>query len=434
MLRSGPVSRPHGLSLVALLPLIACAGSRDSSSRPSWRQEQVARSGRSEPIVIEMAPAAPAASWYNDPPITPAPRSPLADAVLAEVGRVAAEIGKPVPAPDGRLYAAARQLAEVAPPDAPLVYSLIEFALQRNGIIEPSPHLVIWGPTEQEDIIRSLAERLPAILGSSDFTRLGVGTARREGGAELTVIAFQSSFIETDPIPRRLDERGKVRIKARIRRPYTDPEAFVTREDGNVERLVLARAGKDGFRTDLACGRHRGRQQVEITAIDHTGATVMANFPVWCGEEPPAAIKVELDPDEIAPVRSGEEAEERLARLLNRDRERHGLSPLAFDPRLTEVARAHSRDMRDTGVVAHISPTTGSAEDRVRAGGIKTTVVLENVARHYGVAETQEGLMNSPGHRANILNCALKEIGVGYATGSGSQYGVYWTQDFGTPR
>jgi uncharacterized protein YkwD len=42
--------------------------------------------------------------------------------------------------------------------------------------------------------------------------------------------------------------------------------------------------------------------------------------------------------------------------------------------------------------------------------------------------------MNSPGHRANILNCALNEIGVGYATDSSSQYGVYWTQDFGTPR
>jgi len=42
--------------------------------------------------------------------------------------------------------------------------------------------------------------------------------------------------------------------------------------------------------------------------------------------------------------------------------------------------------------------------------------------------------MNSPGHRANILNCALKEIGVGYATDSASRYGVYWTQDFGTPR
>ena len=84
---------------------------------------------------------------------------------------------------------------------------------------------------------------------------------------------------------------------------------------------------------------------------------------------------------------------------------------------LVQVARAHSRDMRDTGVVAHVSPTTGSAGDRVRAGNIKSSLVLENVARAYGVGEAEEGLMNSPGHRANILSRDATHMGLGVVLG-----------------
>ncbi len=126
---------------------------------------------------------------------------------------------------------------------------------------------------------------------------------------------------------------------------------------------------------------------------------------------------MELDADETAPVASAEQAEERLASMVNRDREKHGLPPLAIDPRVTEVARAHSRDMRETGLVAHISPTTGSAGDRVRAGGIKSSVVLENLARARSVGEAEDGLMNSPGHRANILSRDVTHMGLGVVLG-----------------
>ncbi len=403
--------------IVALSSLLACGGTEPGARQPSWRTpEKIASHRERGPITIHMAPRNPAVLVYNDPPITPAPRFPLADAIIREVERVSTSLGKPAPAPDGRLYAAARELAEVAPDDGPLAYSLIEFALQRNGIIEPSPHLVVvWGPTD-DSLVSSLAERLPSILGSNEFARLGVGVADRQDGG-VTVLAFQSSFIQTGPIPRRLGPSGKVRIDATLKRPYVDPEVFVARDDGDVQRLVLAPVGPSGFRTELACGPHRGKQQVEITALDQTGATVMANFPVWCGEDPPEAITVTLDAYDAVAVDSADEAEERLAGMLNRDRDRNGLTPLAFDPRLTEVARAHSRDMRDTGVVAHVSPNTGSASDRVRAGGIRSSLVLENVARAYGVGEAEDGLMNSPGHRANILSREATHVGLGVVLG-----------------
>src|SRR5690606_14238861 len=62
-------------------------------------------------------------------------------------------------------------------------------------------------------------------------------------------------------------------------------------------------------------------------------------------------------------------------------------------------------------------PTTGSAADRVRAGGVRSSIVLENVARAYGISEAQQGLMNSPGHRANLLSREVTHVGVGIVLG-----------------
>lgn len=412
---------PSRVLVGALVPaLLSCGPAAAGDRQPSWRRPQeVASSAARGPMTIELAPEAPAARAYNDPPVAPAPRSQLADAIVREVERISAELGRPAPVPDGRLYAAAAELAAVTPQDGTLVYSLIEFALQRNGIIEPSPHLVvIWGPVEDgSEIVASLAERLPAILGAGTFARVGVGVARREGDQEVTILAFQPSFIETTPIPRRVDAGGRVRISATVKQPFADPEAFVTRDSGEVERLPLRRTRPGAFDLELGCAGHRGRQQIEITAHDETGSTVLANFPIWCGEDPPASLTVELGGDETAPVTSAEDAEQRLARLVNRDRARHGLAPLEIDARVAQVARAHSEEMRETGVVAHISPRTGSGADRVRAGGIRSSVVLENVARAYGIGEAQEGLMNSPGHRANILSRDATHMGIGVVLG-----------------
>ena len=410
-----PSGRVIGIGLALALAALGC-GAR--GGQPSWRKPQELKAGPRGPVTIHFVPKTPPARGYNDPPRTPPPKSDLGDAVVSEVERVSLQLGKPPPVADGRLFAAARELAEGAPQDLPLVSSLIEFALQRNGIIEPSPHLVvIWGPTDDAgEIVKSLADRLPAILGAADFARVGVGAAEREDGQGVTILAFQASSIDTKPIPRQLPAGGRIRIEATIKPPFVQPQAFVTRPDGAVERLGLAPAA-GGLTAELACGAHRGRQQVEITADDKTGSTVLANFPLWCGEAPPTSLTVHLDADETAPIASREEAEDRLVRLVNRDRAKHALPPLDLDGRLKEVARKHCQEMRETGVVAHLSPRTGSAADRVKAGGIRSSVVLENVARAYGIGEAEEGLMNSPGHRANILSKDATHMAIGVVLG-----------------
>ncbi len=373
---------------------------------------------RGEPLVF--SPNSQGAERYNDPPRTPVPSTPLGDAITAAVATAAAEQGVAAPQADPRLFAAARELAEVAPANEPLAYPLIEFAMQRHGIVEPSPHLVlIWGQLDDPAaILQQLAPRLPQILAAGSFSRVGVGSSMRgPRGEGLAILALQSSNLATAPIPRALPEGGAFRIEGKLLGRYREPEVFVTHENGVVTRPELRRRGTHGFAAEVSCRGRRGKQQIEVTAIDASGSTVLANFPVWCNAEAPSSLTVPVSEDALRPMITAAAAEERMLELLNRDRQRHGLPPLSLSAPVAGVARAHSEDMHATGVVAHVLPSTGSAADRIKAADIRTGVVLENVARAYGVAEAQEGLMNSPGHRANVLSDRATHVGIGIVLG-----------------
>lgn len=404
-------------------------GPRQVGHQPSWRkpsevQGYVAEKpavfpGLLRPIVF--APAGPSATHYNAGPVAPVPRSPLSDAILTAINETCAQTGCTPPVADGRLFAAIGELAEVVPEDGPLAYPLVEFALQRHGIVEPSPHLVIiWGPLDDPaPMLEQLRPRLASILSSAPsarpFSRVAVGTSMRNGDEGVAILALQSSHILTQPIPRSLPEGGSLTLEGSIKDGYRQPQVFVTRENGKVEHLSEGQGQR--FRARVSCEGRRGRQQVEITAADASGSTVLANFPVWCNEEPPRGITIHPDEDDSRPVTSAADAEARMLALVNRDRDAHKLPPLQMAEDVAAVARAHSTEMRSTGVVAHISPMTGSAADRVRAAKLRTPLVLENIARAYGVTEAQSGLMNSPGHRANLLSTEATHIGIGIVLG-----------------
>jgi uncharacterized protein YkwD len=124
-----------------------------------------------------------------------------------------------------------------------------------------------------------------------------------------------------------------------------------------------------------------------------------------------------------------------VVRLTNVERAANGCGNLSIDATLTKVAQAHSQDMADNNFFDHDSQDGRSAFDRMSAAGYRYSTAAENIAAgQSSPASVVDGWMNSEGHRANILNCSLKEIGVGYAVSSSSTYRTYWTQDFGTPR
>ena len=417
-------------AFAALAVLAACSGApKQVGSEPSWRQ--AAAPAREAPATV-FAPSDPPALRYDEP-AQPPPSSPLGDAVLATMRSAAVAAHQPAPIADARLFRVCAELAEVVPEQGVVGYGLVEFALQRNGIAEPSPHLlVVWGPIDAPGpIVDQLAPQMPSLLANAGATRIGVGAATRlPDGTGAVVFAIQSVNLAMTPVPRALPDGGSAPIEATIDPRFHDPEVLVTHDDGSTEQLAHAARG-DGFAAQLQCGAHHGRQEVEIGASDPTGSpTVLANFPVWCGAEPPSTYAIEAPADDgpVAP----DVAEKRLFELVNQARRAAKLPALVWDAQLAQIARAHSEDMRQSGIVAHVSPTTGSAADRVKAAGIRTAVVLENVARAYGVGEAHEGLMNSPGHRANILSRSATNLGVGVVLGNevGGRREMFVTQLF----
>ncbi|MFF6995381.1 CAP domain-containing protein [Streptomyces sp. NPDC008313] len=118
--------------------------------------------------------------------------------------------------------------------------------------------------------------------------------------------------------------------------------------------------------------------------------------------------------------------------LVNKERAAAGCSPVTANDRLTRAADGYSDVMAGSGVMSHTGPDGSTMTTRVEAAGYAWSTLGENIARGQGdAASVMDSWMNSPGHRANILNCSFTELGVGVHFGDG---GPWWTQDFGAGR
>lgn len=125
-----------------------------------------------------------------------------------------------------------------------------------------------------------------------------------------------------------------------------------------------------------------------------------------------------------------ESLERELHQLVNQERKKAGLPLLVFDQQVQLVARAHSRDMAKRDFFSHINPDKENPFDRMKKAGIVFRAAAENIAYASTIKEIHEGLMNSPKHKANILNPKLGKMGIGIAA---SKYGLMTTQLFKNP-
>ncbi|MET9734434.1 sigma-70 family RNA polymerase sigma factor [Streptomyces sp. NPDC006458] len=132
---------------------------------------------------------------------------------------------------------------------------------------------------------------------------------------------------------------------------------------------------------------------------------------------------------EAAPAPPSSVAGQVLA-LVNTERAKAGCSPVAQNATLDTAAQRHSDDMAARGFFDHTNPDGQDPGDRITAAGYTWSTYGENIARgQQTAAEVMQSWMNSPGHRANILNCSVEETGLGLHQGAG---GPWWTQVFGT--
>ncbi|MFD8706073.1 CAP domain-containing protein [Kitasatospora sp. NPDC059648] len=134
-----------------------------------------------------------------------------------------------------------------------------------------------------------------------------------------------------------------------------------------------------------------------------------------------------------APAGGGPNASyaQQVVDLVNGERAKAGCGPVSAEPRLASAAQSHSDDMADRNYFDHASPEGYHADHRIEATGYRWSTWGENIARgQKDPAAVMDAWMNSPGHRANILNCSFTQLGVGVRTGAN---GPWWTQVFAAP-
>lgn len=355
-------------------------------------------------IVVE-APAASLPQYVTEPsehPVVGAGESTSdIEAAIAEV----ASQHRVQMRGDGRLGLLASWIAEHLESDgSPPPHEVVEFFARHLGLVEPTPHLVVQGQPSAAALVPSIKESVGEFLSRQPYNVYGVAIAPRDG-LTMAVVALSARYVDLSPVARRVEPGSDIVVEGRLSGAFRNPTFAVAKPNGQVQRIPSG----DGpeFNASIATPE-RGVYTVELIGQGEHGETVLANFPVYVGVDVPHSVSIATaaaDGDARAVKNS-------LIDLINRTRRDNGLAPLTEGARLSEVALAHSRDMVENDFVGHNSGGQGPA-DRVRAAGFNSGLILENIGRGYSAAEIHRGLMQSPGHRANILNPHVSHLGIG---------------------
>lgn len=216
-------------------------------------------------------------------------------------------------------------------------------------------------------------------------------------------VVFGSVELSYRPIPRVYEPGQSVALRGQVAPRFAFSRVYLTKPDGSVEERRMPARAIDASFVLAAAGKYR----LEVMGDGESGPVVLSNLPLYVGIPEPAAAGIAGSVVEPA------QAEERMLALLNLARRAAKLAPVLPDAELRVMALAHSSDMVEQHFFGHVSPTTGAPEDRARSAGLLVSIVGENVAAAATPEVAHEGLMSSPGHRANMLRAEFTHVGIG---------------------
>lgn len=309
---------------------------------------------------------------------------------------------------DGRLADVALAIADASDgAQQPPSYPLVRYHAHRSGIAEPTPQVWLASGPDTASLLPALDQALRDATRSTHLTHVGAGAVRLERGVVIAVALSTRAFSFSAPVPRAVPVGTVIALSGDLAAGYSAPSLAITDPDGAVSRITLGNARK--FSHPFVADRP-GETTLELLATGPEGLAVIAVVPLMVGgkvltQAPLSAqAPVEVDARAVA---------ENLLAAIATEREKRKLRPLRIDRRLEQVAHAHCEDMVKHGFIAHSSKRTGDATARVRAAKLDALLVLENIGRGYSASELHTGLMESPGHRGNILHPDAREIGIG---------------------
>lgn len=258
-------------------------------------------------------------------------------------------------------------------------------------------------------------EQLDRTFSNLALNRFGVCVSPAGQSAALVLGALE---MEYETIARDYEVGQQVTMRGRLGERYKAANLFLTKPDGTVDQQAVAGTTIDATFPLITLGQYR----LEVMGDGPTGPVIVANLPLYVGVAEPAIR------ENVGAVVDPEVAEVRMLELLNETRKAAGLGPLSADSELRRVAAGHTEDMVDHGFFGHVSPSHGTPQDRVNRSGILISLFGENISAASTPEEAHTGLMESPGHRANMLNPLYTHVGI--AAGKNAA-GLVVTLNFG---
>lgn len=239
--------------------------------------------------------------------------------------------------------------------------------------------------------------------------------------------------VRLDPLQAQAEPNSVWRVSGTLLAEWRGLHALALGQDGALRELPVTATGP-ALALEVPTGSANGPLDVQVLGEGPDGPGKLVQLRVWVGMAPPQSWRFRKPASE-AHIDTAAEAEERMFALINADRRAHGLPALVWDKKLRDIAANHSADMRDRGYFSHRTPEGGMPDDRLRAAGYRAAAFAENIALDDAVAQAEQGLMHSLGHRRNLLDPKVTHVGVG-ASGEaleGGRYRWWLTQLFSKP-
>ncbi|MGK0360496.1 MAG: hypothetical protein ACI9U2_002809 [Bradymonadia bacterium] len=253
-----------------------------------------------------------------------------------------------------------------------------------------------------------LQPHLPGLLTRLDRrappTHIGAAQAQRDGRTVQAVLLVHRGFTPMAPLPRRHGV-GAFSVAGILRAGYFKPRLMIAPPKRPI-RVQPAASGR-GVAGVVALDAGPGVYGVELVAESQYGPVVLINHRVWVDVEPPKRPTMRLRPatDFTAPALL-------LMSWIN-DLRRHNARPqLQVHPKLVAAAAAHVAELAESGRLAHFSADSGSLKTRLKELGVQAQFVAENLAEADDPRAAIQALLDSPGHKRNLLMRDVSHIGV----------------------
>ena len=298
------------------------------------------------------------------------------------------------------------------------VDGVLREALEGAGVVDAMVIPIQTTGHSREDVLSQLSTIIRNQFRHLRFNRLGIACERTEANWRGLVLLTRRQ-LELPPPEQQIDAAGVYRLRGTLLVPTDRVQVLVLQPDGLITEQTADVYGST-VSTEIIFPEP-GQYQVEVILPELHGAIPAAlasvHWPVISPTRQPKPTFTVLPPRPTAPT--GHSARLEIINATNQLRAVYDRRPLRRDPRLETLAHQHATELSQRRLISHLDRTGRDVATRLRAAGIQSNQVGENVAAGLTIASIHRSFTQSPSHRRELLRAHFNKIGVGIVQRNG---------------